>query len=491
MKTTQSRSTAALAALGVAALAAASVAMISGPAFAAPGAGGDGTLTVHKLEQPESGDLGPNDGSEIEISGAKPLVAGFTACTIEGIDLAVSSEWDRLKDIVVTLDGDGKPIAKEGDADLTLDCSGGEQMTEEADGTTVFDLPADRAYVVYESTPAPNAVPAAEPTVITIPYPGNGQPGQPEWNYAPHIYPKNAVVGQGASKDGKIIGDKVTFDVTVPINRLAEGADYTEFRINDQLSDSLQYTEGSVVFTDSSGGAVTLTKDTDYTLSDPSGSGGDEVVLTMLAPGLTKLNDNIGGELVLTIKADAISGGSTENEAKITVNGTTTDPGPSVVDPEDFFGGAHIMKEAKNKGASENVPLAGAKFDVYTADSSASACPAEPDGDATKVIDGDVSGDDGTTPNQVLAAGKYCVYETGVPAGYKGMNGGMLLNVTEEGSSVTVVNTQVGADEGDLPSLPITGALGNVLLIGGGALLLALAGWLIVARRKRQQQQQL
>lgn len=88
--------------------------MLAGPAMAAPGEGGDGTLTVHKLEQPEGGDLGPNDGSELPLTGVNPLEAGFTACSIDDIDLTVAADWERLKGIVVTIDPNGDPVATEG-----------------------------------------------------------------------------------------------------------------------------------------------------------------------------------------------------------------------------------------------------------------------------------------------------------------------------------------------------------------------------------------
>lgn len=487
MNTTHNRRIRAVSLLGAALLAATSAAFMATPAFAAPGTapgtGGEGTLTVHKLEQPSGGSLGPNDGSEIEIGGAKPLVAGFRACTVEGFDLAIPSDWERIKDIELSLDASGKPIAQEGGTDLTLTC-GDEQSTSATDGTTEFTLAADAVYVVYESKPAPNAIPSASPTLITIPYPGSGAEGSPAWNYNPHIYPKNAIVGGGATKDGAIIGSHVTFDISVPIAALEAGTKYSEFRINDTLADFLEYTKGSVVLFNKAGLPVSLTAGTDYTLTSPTGSGGVEVVLNLEAPGLEKLDDNIGGRIVLTIEAAAIGTGSTENVADITVNGKTV-TGPEVVDPEEFFAGAHILKHAKNKGSDTEVPLAGAAFDIYSADESATSCPAEPDPAAVKVVEGTVSGEDGNTPNEVLGAGSYCVYETKVPSGYKPMAEGALLEVSGEDASITVVNTQIGADDGDLPNLPITGAMGTVLLVLGGVALIAVATGLIIVRRRK------
>ncbi|KIP51773.1 SpaH/EbpB family LPXTG-anchored major pilin [Leucobacter komagatae] len=474
--------------IGVAALALGAVAFSASPALAAPGEGGTGTVTVHKFEQP-AGDLGANDGTELETSGATPLVAGFAACAIEGIDLGKSADWDRLSNITITpVEGDIPVVEEAGKGELTLKC-GAEQMTSSTDGSAAFELDADRAYVVYESTPAANAIAAAQPTLITVPYPGNGAAGQPVWNYQPHIYPKNTVVGSGATKDGVVIGNQVSFDITVPVNPLAKGDNYSELRVNDQLKGFLEYTSGSVVLEGKDGAPVTLDKGTDYTLTEPTGANGVEVVLNFLTPGLAKLDANIGGKIVLTINADAVGTGSTENEATITINGASTDPGtgPQTPDPEEFFAGAYIQKLAKNKGAASTEALAGATFSIVTLDSGATECPAVIDPDETVVFADQVSAADGKTPSQVAAAGKYCVYETGVPAGYKGLSGGMLLEVTGEDSSVDVVNTQIGADEGDLPSLPLTGAAGSVLLVAGGALLLVVGAVLVNARRKQNQ----
>lgn len=114
-----------IALLGATLLATASLTFAAAPAFAAaPGDGGEGTLTIHKLEQPAEVNLGPNDGSEIELEGAKPLVAGFDACAIKELDLSKASDWERIKDITITLTTGGEPIATEGGTALTLQCLG-------------------------------------------------------------------------------------------------------------------------------------------------------------------------------------------------------------------------------------------------------------------------------------------------------------------------------------------------------------------------------
>lgn len=474
------------AALGVTALALGGLGLLASPANAAPGDQGVGSITVTKVEQPAGG-LGANDGSQItDLGGAKPLVAGFTSCAIEGIDLALSSDWDRLKSITVTPDlTGGAPVVAEGGNALALTACSQELTTDAATGIATFaDLPADKAYVVWESTPAENAISAAQPSLVTVPYPGTGGG---TWNYNPHIYPKNVVVGSGATKDGKIIGDRVEFDVTVPINPLAAGSTYEEFRINDQLADSLTHTGGSVKLLAADGAEVAL-ESADYTLTAPTGAAGSEVVLTLQPSGLAKLDANIGGKLILTITADAGTTGTTANEAKLTVNGKATEngKGPSVVDPESFFADARIVKLAKNKGQTQTVPLAGAEFSLYTAAEAASDCPADAAAEGLPLAFEKVtSGVDGNTPNMVLAEGKYCVYETKTPGGYKGLNGGMLFEVDGEGASLEVLNTQIGADEGDMPSLPLTGSTGGIVFLTVGGVLIAAGAAAILIHRRR------
>ena len=486
MKTLTTRRTVGTSLVGGVVLATIGLAAVASPALAAPGDGGTGSITVYKLEQPD-GNIGPNDGSKIDTSKYTPLVAGFTACTIDGLDLSVSSNWDRIADMQVTQSGTSKPVVTEKGTELTLTCAG-EQTTDASTGATEFGgLAADKAYVVYESSAPKNALYTSQPALLTVPYPGTGTGAT--WNYNPHIYPKNTLAGSGATKTGDIVGNAIEFDVTVPLNPLGDGKKYTQLKIDDALSKSVQYTGGEVKLLDAKGNAVALTQDVDFSLTAPAaGTPGQTVTVDFLDPnGLAKLNDNIGGKVVLTINAEAVASGSTANEAKITINGKATDDGtgPSVVDPKDFFSGAHIVKQAKNKGATTNVPLAGAKFDVYAADAAATDCAVTPAG--TKVLANQESATSGNTPNQVLAKGKYCVYEVAVPAGYKGLKGGELLDVTGEDSTVTVINTQVGADEGDLPGLPMTGSQGTVLLLVSGGALLALGITLLAVRRRKQQ----
>ncbi|ROR97152.1 LPXTG-motif cell wall-anchored protein/fimbrial isopeptide formation D2 family protein [Salana multivorans] len=485
---------------GVSALLSIAAVGVALPAFAAPGSGGTGTITVHKFEQPLSGDLGEADGSELTVPSDATALAGvgFRFCVIDDVDLSVASDWDRLKDITATVDAGGDLVVTEAPA-TTLTTTCGAEVLTDADGAAPSPaLPADRAYVVYESTPPADAIYTMQPTLVTVPFPGNGTGDA--WNYHPHLYPKNVLAGSGATKNGTIVGGKVTFDVTVPINNLGldetttppSPKSYTQLQVEDQLSGALTYTGASVVLLDPDGDEVAIASPGDYTLTESGGL----VTLTFASPqGLALLDANVGGSVVLTIAADASATGTTANTATITINGVGSDV--EVVDPESFFSGAHVVKEAQNRGAASTVPLAGAGFTLFTRDG-LTTCPADvaaAEADATlATVDTGaapfVSAADGSTPEIVLAEGAYCVYETTVPAGYKGQTTGSLLTVSGEGASTTLVNTQMGADEGDLPGLPITGSNGRLLLtIGGTALILTALG-LVLARRRREARQQ-
>ena len=484
------------------ALAAGAFSLTSSAAFAdetvpptKPGDSGVGSITVYKYEQPDEPLSETSDGSELPaeaLENVKPIAGvGFTVCRVGGIDLTKAADWTRLANLTVTLDGEGKAVVTEtvGGASTVpeLDCTVATDVTDD-DGRVRFDaLAADFAYVVYESAPPSNAVDVAQPALLTIPYPGTSD--EKVWNYDPVIYPKNTLVGSGATKNGKIIGNKVTYDIAVPINPLAPGKTYFEFTIEDALSEDLQYTSSRVTLTTKDGVKLELVDGVDYTLehkeSDEANVSGT-VTFTMGESGLKLLDANLHSTLVLTIDADAIDSGTTANTAHITINGITGDT--KIDEPENFWKNAHITKLANNRGATENVPLAGATFDIYAVGDDVTDCGTEPIKDTTKVFGDQRSADDGRTPNQVLAEGWYCAYETAVPAGYKGDPNGVLLHVTAEDATAVVVNDQIGTDDGDLPFLPLTGSTGSMLLLGGGAAILAVGVVLFLVSRRRRSQ---
>ncbi|GAA1574728.1 fimbrial isopeptide formation D2 family protein/LPXTG-motif cell wall-anchored protein [Leucobacter aridicollis] len=470
--------------LGAAVILAGSLGVASSPAFAAPGDAGTGSITVHKLEKPETADFGVADGTKLDLSihgdKVKPLVAGFKYCEIQGIDLKTQAGWDALKGLTAV-----QTVSDDVDVPgyNTINCSQ-QRMTSAADGTYEFtNLVADKAYVVFESKRATGAVAVAQPAIVTVPYPGkDAVSGDPTWNYHPHIYPKNLMGGQGSTKTADLQGDQLGFDITVPIKPLGDGVTYTEFRIEDALASSVAYKGGKVAID-----GQDLTLGTDYTLV-----AGPPVKMTLTPAGLTKLNAAVGKDLVFRIDVSLVGTGTTENKAQVFINGEKSPTDPEIKEPESekFFAGVHVLKTGTTI-AGDTVNLKGATFELYSVPAATTDCKAtgtEVSG-AKKVAGSFVSGNDGKTNTVTVAEGTYCAYETVAPAGYKGIAKGAVFNVNAAGAYTTVDNTQMSLGAGDLPALPITGAAGNVLMLGGGALVLATAGILVATRRRKLAEQ--
>ena len=465
-------------------------------ANAAPGDGGDGSITVHKFAQPDTDSGLDNDGSELDSSDLADLEAlkdvGFTVVPIEGLDLSEAGNWDKLKDLDVTLGGDGAPVL-DGVAGASLGSPGAEVKTG-LDGSAAFTgLPADKAYVVYESTPPKDVSTTSEPSIVTLPYPGVDSEA---WNYAVHVYPKNAVTGLGSSKTATVIGNKITFDISYRINNLGidsssgDPIKYTTFFIEDQLGTGLTYEDSKVQLVENN--AASDIPGTEYSIDDSSNNLKLEFITVDNDGVLTYLQNNIGKTIKWSITVTAgPAATSVANTAKITVNNNEHDA--TVPDPQDLINGVYIKKEAETKNGNTPAALPGAGFEIWTMENAAqiTACPDYGDlgtsaSELQKVDTGTLtSGTDGKTAEIVLAAGDYCVYETEVPAGYKGQVDGTKFTVNSANDSVTITNKQFGTDSGDLPGLPVTGATGRVLLAVAGVALGTLAIGLYLVRRHR------
>lgn len=480
------------------------------PAFAAPGDGGTGSITVHKHEQ-TSAPLGPNDGTELDLSGqsVNPLVAGFRSCTIGGIDLATQTDWLRLKNLVVTPAAAPAqpPAVTEGGIPLPLTC-GSEQKTQASDGTTTFaNLPADRAYVIYESASPHGALKVAAPAIITVPYPGTTSG---TWNSHPHIYPKNVIVGSGATKTSKDTFGALTYTITVPIRPLPAGETYTEFIIEDQLSQTLTYSKlATVKLTNSAGPAVPLTA-ADYTLTGTLNVPKTKIVLTLTPAGLGKLDTSIGEKLVLTFQASSRIADNTANTALVRINGSASvnqralrSGGETEIGTPGngwHYGGQHYDIFVTDPKTGVRTPVEGVGFQTYMMpDRAVTSCPAT-EAEITSLPNWEddllgpdpediLSGADGISwmtgnSSQGLHVGAYCGYLKILPQGLKGFAGPYYHNVVDLNGKVEVELFRTDITAGDMPSLPQTGAAGNFVLVVGGTVLLLAAGTLMVARRR-------
>ncbi|SJN08494.1 Fimbrial subunit type 2 precursor [Leucobacter sp. 7(1)] len=479
------------------------------PAFAAPGDGGTGSITVHKHEQ-TSAPLGPNDGTELDLSGqsVNPLVAGFRSCTIGGIDLATQTDWLRLKNLVVTAAPNPAlpPIVTESGTQLPLTC-GAEQLTQANDGTTTFaGLAADRAYVLFESASPDGALKVAAPAIVTVPYPGT-QAGT--WNSHPHIYPKNVIVGSGATKTSAAQFGVVYYTITVPIKPLPQGETYSEFIIEDQLSPDLTYARAATVkLTSSTGSAVPLTQ-ADYTLTGDLNTSKTKLVLTLSPSGLAKLDANIEGKLVLRFGTQAVTSNNA-NTALVKINGSASvnqrahrsgsGSGVETPGPGWSYPGQHYEVFVKDPQTGARLPVAGAGIQTYMhPDRTATSCPASPaemlshpdwdDGFLGPAPEDNLSDTTGISwiagiADLGLLEGPYCGYIDIMPQGYKGVTGPYLHVVTGPDGTTEVELFRVDIIAGDMPPLPETGAAGNIFLGVGGAALVLGSGVLIIARHR-------
>ncbi|GEM_PF-1130552 len=485
------------------------IAFAAAPAFAAPGDGGDGTITVTKYEQPD-GNLGANDGGQLtSISGSPVPIAGstFTVCQVTGVDLTNAADWDKLAGVSLAPNGTLEPTMPTG-LGLT-DCA--DMDPTNANGVSTGTYDADQAYVVYESVLPTGSTGPAQPALVTLPYPKADGSG---WATDVYLYPKNTLAGEGATKTSTVLGDEIIYTLKENLEPLAVGATYTEFGFTDALQTSLLYTSLSVVMFDEDGDEFPLASG-DYTQSTPPAStsttGGQTVTWDLTASGLAKVNDPdnglVGGasHIEATLTTRALSGTSGANTVSYRLNGASSnvsDPAPKTV-----VGGQYLLDLARNRGVAESptydgyVTLAAAKFDVWQMGAGTTVCPTTEPTAATANVDsttagsGDVvgevisawtAGSDGKTPTEILAEGVYCAYETTVPAGYKGDPNGELLTVTASSDLLaTIVNTQIGADSGDLPALPVTGGSGSVMLMTAGGALVLLGIVLFVVSRRR------
>lgn len=516
--------------LGVAAIAVGALGAVALPATADPGTGGTGStgsITVHKYEQMDQ-PIGPSDGSELDLSGitVNGLVAGFTACEITGIDLARASDWHRIPNLIARAAANPSipPEVTEEGTPLALNCGPQRMTPTDRSGAKFANLNADRAYVVYESAPPKNAIQAAAPSIVTVPYPGTTQGN---WNYHPHIYPKNTIVGSGSTKTAIGIGAAVGYTITVPVKPLAEGESYWQMEIEDQLSEYLIYTKAPTVrLTNANNSSVTLSADTDYTVSPATNAKKTKIEFALTGTGLEKFSASVGGKLTLgfTTPIADVDGATTANYALIRLNGIASmgakgaatrsggqglGRGAEVVNPEPFFSGQHYQVTDRVTGE----PVQGARFNTFVHPTKqATSCPAtsaelrlltpwwdpEPwaslgvDPMILSTVDDTVSDANGFTyisPNRgTVATGAYCGYLEGVPAGYKAPAGPVYFWVAADNTRIIVQLDRVDLTAGDLPGLPVTGTTGNLKAIGAGVTLLAAAGAIAVFRRRTRQQ---
>lgn len=446
-------------AVGVAAL---SVVGVAGAAQAADGGNIDPdtptSLTIHKYDG-VPGAAGNGTKIENPTGLGNPLVGvtfdiiPVTAKNNVSIDLTTAAGWDLIA---------GATVADVTSPPYTFGTP--VPVVTGNDGSVTQSLPKG-LYLVKETGPgANNIISPVQPFLVTLPLPqGNGG-----WLYDVHVYPKNKINTTTPTKvvadpSAPVLNSTVAWTINAPVPALATGDTYTSFVITDQLDPRLQYQSATV---------TGFTTSTDYTATES----GRLVTITFTPAGVAKLTSGQVVVATITTKVVSVGDGVIKNKAAVNTNGSsvTTD------EPTTNWGALKVLKYA---GTDQSNTLAGAEFDVYS-----DAAATTKVGTLTTNASGTSQislwvGNNGTTQKD------YWVKETKAPAGY--VLDTTLRQVTVKAGTeaaavtLTVANTQQGH-----PTLPLTGANGQMIAAAGGVAMMLLAAGVafVVAQRRRSHQ---
>ena len=475
-------STRVTAAIGALALGILGAVAVTAPASAAPGPnltpGDTGTITIHKHKQPLTSGA-PATGADQGILPDPIADVVFSVTPVEDVDLFTNEGWDDAAELAAGL-------AAASDADdfiadnLTLGTAVNLGATN-AQGVAVSGALPIGLYLVREVSQPANVVAPAAPFLVTVPLPpleaGDG------WNYAIHVYPKNAVADAPVKSldttGAYALGSTVTWTVTAKIPAFADGSDLTSYVITDDLDSRLTYTAPARVFVD----GVQVPADA------VSVSATDPVTVTFTATGLDLLRANGGKNVDVEIDTVVNGTGTIVNTAVTNVNGRTftTQPVDTVWVP---------VKVIKVDTESPSTPLAGAVFAVYTQETggTALAFPGNATGEFTTNASGEV-----VIPGLKADGTQYWLEEVRAPEGYSALTARVPL-VVDENDQAIALPAVPGATAGSVVTverviensrllaweLPLTGGDGALWFGVGGAALVAVAlgAAVVVTRRK-------
>lgn len=444
-----------------------------------PGSPDNGTLTIHKYAGNDSGVAG--DGTVLTPAPDLPALAGvqFTVQRVNAIsgvdvsDLTEAEAWDVIADLGNTT----WPAA----SDLTL--AAGQVVTTGANGVTpALTLPIG-LYYVTETDAGPNdIVSPADPFLVAIPLPQ----GDAGWLYDVHVYPKNTVENEATKtvddEDAYAIGDAVTWTVVTPSLSVQSGNSLGEFSVTDDLVDQLEFVANSV-----SAAVIQGSTSDDISASDfanyftvgytPSGPGGT-LTISATTAGLAYLNTlPTSAKLSFSFDTTVVGVGEIVNTADVNIGGTETTTSPATTN----WGPALITKVDAASGDA----LQGAEFSVYVAGPDG----VRPGDDALPIIEGVETNAAGEIVIDGLKVGTYWLLETAAPAGYvlpEGDDAWFGPIVVAAGTDVAATAAiEVPNAQQSVPTLPLTGANGQLLMMLGGIALVLVAGGGALAVRNR------
>lgn len=468
-------------------------------ASAAPDAYGDidtdasASITVHKHEYQETAPAveGSPDGTA-GVASAPISGVEFTVYPIVELDLSDAADWNALSTLKP---GSGACAAPAG---YTLG-AGIVGAPTDASGVSTIDVPVG-AYLVCETNAPASVVERAQPFIVSAPL-----PFQKGWLYDVHVYPKNGTAGITKTitpQTGLGLGSSIRFPVTTDIPVLGNET-LKSYVVSDRLDDRLDPDPAAL-----SGVGVASVALEGVALVDPSYFevvvDGQSVRVRFTPAGLAWLETQDGGRIITTFQGviTEVGNGSITNEAILYVN----DPDlkkPTGVSPTvtTNWGDARILKTDDTDPAN---PLEGAVFEVYAAsDPYASDCSTTTATGAALTVGGSTrftSNAAGVVSiaglfvsdsvNAPISAAERCyvVREVQAPAGFITPVGAVAdvgIAVTTGTTAETAFNAEVENTQQNVPSLPLTGANGQlVMTIAGAALVTIAVGAILVTRRR-------
>lgn len=326
----------------------------------------------------------------------------------------------------------------------------------------------------------------------------------------PTVDKKVQVDGTGKDATDAKIGDTLTFTLTSTIPDMSAYDTYT-FNFKDTLSKGLTFGQVKSVKVEN----VTLTENTDYTVTTPTASNNNTLTVAM-KDFKTKQQANAGKKITVTYTAtlneNAVVGGAGNvNSATIQYSNNPSTNGTGESEPSKvrvFTYGFTVDKYTGDQYTDAATRLAGAEFTLAHKDGSAISFVQVSAGSATAnaVYRVAKAGETGTTTITTPANGKvvfeglkngeYTLTETKAPAGYNklasaigvkvhGQNNG--TDTTHATVTITYNNDNNGsnydqtASNGVIPvqnksgvTLPGTGGMGTIAFTVIGVLVIAL-----------------
>lgn len=363
-------------------------------------------------------------------------------------------------------------------------------------------------YLVIE-TSTPDGYVASKPFFVAVPMTVTTTKDNVTtsiWNYNIEVEPKNEKIPD-VTKDSDVetagVGDPVTYTITgstVPSYDLtAYDENSLEYIITDELSRGLTYNAQNANFSivaKASGISDVALSSSEYTLTPPSVDNNNTMIISLTPDAIVKYaGKSIVVTYTVTVNEHAIVGiGEDENGILNKVKLEYTNNPDGSTDGSETKKKVYSFKINVNKTDEKELPLAGAKFGLYTD----AACT-----DGNKVAEGTSTSEGIVDFGKSIKAGEYYLKELVAPEKYTLLTSPIKVVISDADANKYdydfnyIVNndtSQKVADNGIIIvnvenqkgfTLPETGGMGTYLFTIGGIVIMAGAAFALIAMKKR------